>query len=126
MNAPPFPSEVRIKSGQRIGPKEGTPFCVRLLVEKEKSRGIGTEGRVVPIPEFGGIAYNFRMFDSATVFWWILPQPVEEQGIMAELRAEVWNVSKGEPVELTEVWLSSKVPNGFSNISHFIASFLQE
>src|SRR5947208_2724395 len=99
MKAPDYPTNIPLKARQTIRRKGGKPFAIRLSAEHTQS-GISKGGQVIPLPEFGAVAYNFRWFDGSVVFWWALKPPISEQGFRARFRAEVWKTVKGKPTQL--------------------------
>jgi hypothetical protein len=68
------------------------------------------------------MAYNFQLH-SLAVFEWDLNKPINEGGIVARHRAEVWRVRDGQATELAEIWFASEIPGG-TNFVKFILDLI--
>jgi hypothetical protein len=111
---PPPPKSVKIKAAQRLRPHTGGDyFAVRYIFEQHSGMEIRTGGRIVPIPEFGAMAYNWELHGLAA-FEWNLDKPIDKDGIKAWHRAEVWHTHDGQATQLAEEWLASEIPAGLT------------
>lgn len=123
---PQAPESIKIKTAQLVrSTQQGSKhFALRYTIEQSPS---GTEvkanGKVLPIPEFGAIAYNWETH-GLVAFEWELDKIIEENGIKARYRAEVWHAQNGEAKQLAEIWYASEIPSDLSLVE-FIGQWLR-
>jgi hypothetical protein len=122
---PAWPEKVKIKAAQRVrsAQENSKHFAVRYIFEEPSEFKIKSSGKIFPIPEFGAMAYNAEFYEGVAVFEWKLKEPIDCDGIVARLRAEVWKIQNGSPKLLVEEWFASELPEN-CRFSEFITGLL--
>jgi hypothetical protein len=108
-----------ISSARMIALNGGTPFAVRYIYQHERTDKAEPGKIIMPLPEFGAVAYNVEIQRGLRVDWRKLKRAEDAEGLSCKLRADVYAGS----VHL-ETWFAVETPKGFETIAHFVANFI--